>query len=84
MVIKYGREADPAKRIRLSQGSRIRQARKIKGISIEDFAGKLGVTPGAVSQWETGRFAPRQAAQVAIARELDVPHSLLFGLDEVA
>lgn len=84
MVIKYGREADPARRIRMSQGNRIRQARKIKGISIEEFAAEIGVTPGAVSQWETGRFAPRQHLQVAIARVLDVPHSLLFGLDEVA
>lgn len=84
MVIKYGREADSARRIRMSQGNRIRQARKIKGISIEAFAAELGVTAGAVSQWETGRFAPRQHLQVTIARALDVPHSLLFGLDEVA
>ncbi len=84
MVIKYGREADPSRRIRVSQGSRIRQARKIKGLSIDEFATLLGVSAGAVSQWETGRFAPRQHLQVAIARTLDVPHSLLFSLDEVA
>lgn len=65
-------------------GQGIRQARKIKGISIEEFAAEIGVTPGAVSQWETGRYGPRQHMQVAIARVLDVPHSLLFGLDEVA
>lgn len=81
MVITYGREADPAKRIRLAQGKRIRNARTTRGMSIAELAGSLGVTSGAVSQWETGRFAPRQHHQVAIARTLDVPHSLLFSLN---
>ena len=84
MVIKFGKEPDPAKRIRLGQGNRIRSTRKLRQMSIEDFAAAVGVTPGAVSQWETGRFAPRQHVQVKIATVLDVPWSSLFGLDEVA
>jgi len=83
MVIKYGKEMDPLKRIRLAQGDRIRKARTPK-MSITELAEACGVTPGAVTQWETGLFTPRQAMQIKIARALDVPHSFLFGMDEVA
>jgi transcriptional regulator with XRE-family HTH domain len=85
MVIRIGHEPDPAKRIRQHQGATLRKLRTYKGMSIEDFAEQVGVTPGAVSQWETGRFSPRQPKQLEIAKALDVPHSTIFGLDaEVA
>ena len=84
MVIRAGHEQDVAKRIRQRQGAAIRQVRTMRGISIRDFAAAVGVTDGAVSQWETGRFAPRQEMQVRIARALDVPWSVLFGLDAEA
>ncbi len=38
-----------------SLGSRIRQQRLAKGLSQQDLAEKVGVTKGAVSQWELGR-----------------------------
>jgi transcriptional regulator with XRE-family HTH domain len=82
VVLKIGREPNPAKRIRQRQGETIRKIRKdIRRLSIGEFAEALGVTPGAVSQWETGRFTPRQEMQVRIARALDVPWSTIFGLD---
>ena len=82
MVIKVGRERDPAKRIRQRQGSTIRKIREdIRQLSVEEFAERLDVTPGAVRHWETGRYSPRPHHQVAIARTLDVPWSTIFGLD---
>lgn len=81
VVITWNTEADPRKRIRVKQGKAIRQVRTLKKIPIADFAEMVGVTPGAVSQWETGRYSPRQEVQVRIAKALEVPWALLFGLD---
>lgn len=84
MVIRVGHEPDPAVRIRQRQGAKIREVRALRGLSIREFAERVGVSDGAVSQWETGRFSPRQGVQVRIAQALDVPWSLLFGLDAEA
>lgn len=81
MVIQLGAETDPRRRILIRQGSLIRKTRQLRALSIAEFAELLGVTDGAVSQWETGRFGPRTQMQIKIARTLDVPHSMLFGLD---
>lgn len=84
MVIRIGQEPDPARRIRKAQGDKIKQARKLHDFSRADLAEKVGVTLGAVSQWENGVTSPRQHHQVALCRALQVPHSLLFGLDAAA
>lgn len=81
MVTTIGTEKDPAKRIRQRQGKAIRQVREMRGMTIEELAQAVGVTDGAVSQWETGRFSPRQHHQIIVARVLDVPWLTLFGLD---
>lgn len=81
MVIKVGVEPDKAKARRERQGAMIRKLREIHSYAIADFAEELGVTPGAVSQWECGRYTPRAEHQVAIARLLQVPHSAIFGMD---
>lgn len=81
MVIKYGTEPDAAKRLRKHRGKLIRDTRNARGMSVEEFAQQLGVTVGAVSHWETGRFTPRPDKQLLIAQVLNVPWSLLFGLD---
>lgn len=81
MVIQLGTEPDLRKRVLQRQGSLIRKTRKLRGLTIAEFAALLSVTDGAVSQWETGRFGPRPQMQIKIARALDVPHSMLFGLD---
>lgn len=84
-MLQIGREADPAKRRRARQGETIRKIRRLRQMSIADLAEACEVTVGAVSQWETGRFTPRQEMQVRIARALDVPWSTIFALDaEVA
>lgn len=84
MVITFGTEADPAKRLRLRQGAAIRTVRKMRGLSPAELAEKLSKTPSAISQWELGTYTPRQSVQVQIAKVLDVPWSMLFGLDDAA
>ena len=83
MVIKYGSEPDPARRIRIRQGENIRKARVLRGMTPAELAEAVGVTVSAISQWETGRYSPRQHHQLAICRALDVAHSFVFGLDVV-
>lgn len=81
MVKQIGIEPDPAKRIRRRQGRTIREVRELRSMSIDDLAERVGVSPGAVSHWENGRFSPRQHHQTSLARALQVPWSTLFGLD---
>lgn len=83
-VITFGTESDPAKRLRLRQGAAIRTVRKMRGLTPAELATKIGKTPSAVSQWELGTYTPRQSVQVLIAKTLDVPWSMLFGLDDAA
>jgi transcriptional regulator with XRE-family HTH domain len=85
VVLTVGHEPDAARRIRRRQGEKIRRIRVMREMSIHELAAAVGVSDGAISQWETGRFAPRQDKQVAIAKALDVPWSTIFDLDgEVA
>jgi transcriptional regulator with XRE-family HTH domain len=81
MVLRVGHEPDRAKRIRQRQGNTIRQVRQMRGMSIAEFADNVGVSPGAVSHWETGKITPRQHHQVRIAQVLDTPWGVLFSLD---
>lgn len=80
-MIQIGNDPDPVRRRRVRQGSTIRKVRRMREMSRTQLAKECGVTVGAVSQWECGRFTPRQEMQVRIARALDVPWSTIFGLD---
>lgn len=73
--------SDVRAKLRRTQGNELRARRKLAGITIGELADRLSVTPGAVSQWETGRFTPRAHHQVAIAEALGAKWSDLFGLD---
>ena len=81
MVHIIGEEPDPAKRIRLRQGEKIRSTRKLRDMTVEEMAEAVDVTPGAIRHWETGRYSPRAHHQLAIAKVFGVPHGVLFGLD---
>lgn len=81
MVLTLGHDPDPAQRIRRRQGGLIRKTRQLRDMSRADLAATLKVTVGAVSQWENGTTTPRQHLQVALAKALDVPWSMIFGLD---
>ena len=53
-------------------GSRIKAARKAKGLSQEQLGEKLGVSFQAVSTWETGNILPDTDHLMALADELDL------------
>lgn len=59
-------------------GNSIRLQRKAMQLSQQELADRVGVTQGAVAQWEKGLFAPSPDHQLAIANSLGVAARLLF------
>ena len=51
----------------------IRDAREAKGLTQEQFAKLVGVTQGAVAQWENGMTHPSFDKLMKIADVLEVP-----------
>lgn len=68
-------------------GDRLRKAREHAGLRQEVVAEILGVSPGSVSNWETGRGLPR-GGEVRLAQKwsevTNVPAVWLLGLNESA
>lgn len=60
-------------------GKYISEQRKKAGLTQESFAAKLGITPQAVSKWETGAGYPDIILFPEIARVLGVGVETLFG-----
>ena len=52
---------------------KIKQLRISQGLNQSEFASRLNITPGAVSQWETGRTVPDTERLMAIAKEFSIP-----------
>ena len=48
----------------------IREARKNAGVTQDELAREVGVTQGAVTQWETGRAAPSLPMFIKVAQAL--------------
>lgn len=64
-------------------GEIIRQARLAAGLTLEDVASQVGVTPGALSHIESGRRLPYPQNAARIAEVLGLPaEELLVALDE--
>lgn len=61
-------------------GTIISQSRQNKGMTQEEFASRLGVTPQAVSKWERGNGLPDISLIEGICRILDVNADLLLGI----
>ena len=59
-------------------GNRISQSRKEKGITQEEMAERLGVTPQAVSKWENDISYPDILLLPKIAEILDVSVDVLL------
>lgn len=59
-------------------GNRISALRKSKGFTQAYIAGKLGVTPAAVSKWENGSSKPRVEVLFKLAQILEVNAKDLF------
>ncbi|MGI9000886.1 MAG: ImmA/IrrE family metallo-endopeptidase [Pseudonocardia sp.] len=53
--------------------ARLTQARVLAGLTKQDLAGKLGVSPAAIGQYEAGVIAPRADHLGTLAAILDVP-----------
>lgn len=61
---------------------KIRAARKAAKITQAALAAALGVTPAAISLWETGETAPKRDNLVAMARIFGVPVSAFLDDDQ--
>ncbi len=48
------------------EGERMREARKERGLRLEDFAAGAGVSPPTVSRWETGMYPIPEMGLVAL------------------
>jgi len=66
-----------------SAAETIRQHRTNAGMSLADVAAILGVTEGAVSQWETGRTSPRRATAIKLDGALSAGGKILEALGYV-
>ena len=62
-------------------GAIVLEARRRAGLTQEAFAGKLGITPQAVSKWENGLGYPDVTLFPEIAEILNIPIGHLFGIE---
>ena len=67
---------------RLAIGRRIAEARRNPGLSQAALATKLGLSSGAITQWETGRAVPEPDKFQALAAALGVEPGWLLTGDE--
>lgn len=58
---------------------KIRELREARGMSQRQLANEVGVSPGAVAQWELGATTPTTANLVALANVLGCSMDTLFG-----
>lgn len=65
-----------------SLGNNIKRIRKQLGLTQEELALHVGVTPQAVSRWENGTGMPDISLVVPIAKTLQVSTDSLFGIDD--
>jgi len=65
--------------MKLELGVRIRELRRRDGRTQEELAQALGVTPQAVSRWESGGSYPDMELMPAIANLFGVSIDALFG-----
>lgn len=56
-------------------GQKLKDARKYKGLTQQQLADKLSVTPSLIGQYETGKRRPKKENVEKIARALDLGYS---------
>src|ERR671931_1971398 len=59
-------------------GSRLREERERQGLSLRKLAGRLDISPSALSQIETGRSRPSVSTLYSIVSELGLSFDELF------
>ena len=57
---------------------KVRMARKERGLLMEELASRMGVSVGAISQWEAGNRTPLFANLLRLAEVLDKPISFFL------
>ncbi len=60
---------------------KIRELREARGLSREELAGKMGVSPSLLAQVEEGKTVPSVATLIHLSRCLDVPLRTFTGLE---
>lgn len=85
----YGREPDPAKRLRAKWGGRMKATRKNLGLTLEQLAEQMTaagyqVTGAAISQWERGVYTPRHYLQVGWCKATGRAHGEVFEYEDAA
>lgn len=65
-----------------SIGNNIKKIRKQLGLTQEELAMHVGVTPQAVSRWKNGTGMPDISLVVPLAKTLRVSTDSLFGINE--
>lgn len=61
--------------------NRIREARKRAGIKQVDLCARLGISQGALSGWENGKYDPGRAGWLSLSEVLGVSVDYLMGSD---
>lgn len=56
----------------MTKGERIRAARIKQGLTLEQVANRLGITPAGIAQWEQNRRNPKLSTLQKIAKALDI------------
>ena len=72
MTAQWGWHLDQEDTDAMALGDRIRVLRKEAGWSQAELADKIGVDPGRVSRYESGRITPSADALVRLAESLNV------------
>ena len=67
-----------SKDVRVAVGSRIREIRLARGFSQKTLADMIGVTKGAIGNYENGTSSPRDTILHAIIKALDIDANYLF------
>ncbi len=62
-------------------GTQIRRVRQNAGLTMEEFAGKLGVTKSSVNMWENKGVVPREDVLRHIAELYGVSTDILLGVN---
>lgn len=61
-------------------GGRLAESRRHRGFTQEELAGRLGVTPQALSKWERGSSFPDLTMLTEICRQLGISADYLLGM----
>src|SRR5919204_3720910 len=74
----------PSEAVHEDVGQELRAQREEKGLSLRELARRLGISPSALSQIETGKSRPSVSTLYSIVTELGISLDELFGGDQHA